>query len=269
MKSGFIKILTRLFPDAYIQRTFHKFQKTFDNNLVDQEFEVLPYLVNKQSIVLDIGANMGEYCYFFQQIIQAKKIIAFEPIPHLFKRLNFLFPSIEVYPYAVSDQSAKSNLYIPFIASKKYETRAKLDILPENGETRVDKIQVETISLDALFEENIDRIDFIKIDIEGHELKAIRGSENLISRDHPILMIEIEFRHHPNDFYSVIEEICTLGFTCTFYDKSLKSMVDIAQFSLEKHQNLSLKENYYVHNFLFFPLDFSIELLNNSLKSTL
>ena len=65
MKSFFIKILTRLFPDAYIQRTFHKFQKTFYNNLVDQEFEVLPYLVNKQSIVLDIGANMGEYCYFF------------------------------------------------------------------------------------------------------------------------------------------------------------------------------------------------------------
>jgi FkbM family methyltransferase len=268
MKSGFIKILTRLFPDAYIQRTFHKFHKTFANNPVDQEFDVLPYLVNKQSIVLDIGANMGEYSYFFQEIIRAKKIIAFEPIPHLYKRLKFLFPSIEVYPCAVSDQSAKSNLYIPFIASKKYETRAKLDILPENGETHVAKIQVETISLDTLFEESIDKIDFIKIDIEGHELRAIRGAEKLISRDHPILMIEIEFRHHPFDFYLVIEEICTLGYTCTFYDKSLKSMVDIAQFSLEKHQNLSIKENYYVHNFLFFPLDFSIELLNNSLKST-
>ena len=144
-----------------------------------------------------------------------------------------------------------------------------MDILPENGETRVDKIQVETISLDALFEENIDRIDFIKIDIEGHELRAIRGSEKLITRDHPILMIEIEFRHHPHDFYSVIEEICTLGYTCTFYDKSLKSMVDIAQFSREKHQNLSLKENYYVHNFLFFPIDYSVDLLNNTLKSSL
>lgn len=264
--SLFFKVIT---PTWYQKRSYSFFKQTFEQKTVDQEFEVLPYLVNKHSIVLDIGANMGEYCYFFQQIIQAKKIIAFEPIPHLFKRLKLLFPSIEVYPYAVSNQSVKSNLYIPFIASKKYETRAKLDVLPENGETRVDKIQVETISLDALFEENIDRIDFIKIDIEGHELKAIRGAEKLISRDHPILMIEIEFRHHPSDFYLVIEEICTLGYTCTFYDKSLKSMVDIAQFSLEKHQNLSLKENYYVHNFLFFPLDFSIELLNNSLKSTL
>lgn len=78
MKSGFIKILTSLFPDAYIQRTFNKFQKTFDNNLVDQEFKLLPYLVNKQSILLDIGANIGEYCFFFQQILQFKKIIAFE-----------------------------------------------------------------------------------------------------------------------------------------------------------------------------------------------
>ena len=97
-------------------------------------------------VLLVVKLPFGLNVYFFQQIIRAKKIIAFEPIPHLFKRLNFLFPSIEVYPYAVSDQSAKSKLYIPFIASKKYETRAKLDILPENGETRVDKIQVETIT---------------------------------------------------------------------------------------------------------------------------
>jgi FkbM family methyltransferase len=258
-----------IFPRLARKQIYTRYNLFFTNNLKDQEFEVLPHIINNQSVVLDIGANLGEYSYFFQEIIRAKKIIAFEPIPDLFKRLKLLFPSIEAYKYAVSNQSTKSNLYIPFIASKKYETRAKLDILPENGETHVDKIQVETISLDVLFAEISFKIDFIKIDIEGHELQAIRGAKKLIKRDLPVLMIEIEFRHHPNDFYSVIEEICALGYICTFYDKSLKSMLEISQFSLEKQQNLSLKENYYIHNFLFFPIEFNLEKLNNSLKYSL
>ncbi len=269
MKSVVKNILIRLFPNIFTKHTFLKFQTNFDENKVDQEFEVIPFLIDKQSVVLDIGANLGEYTYFFQEVIQAKEIIAFEPIPHLYKRLRLLFPNITIHPYAVSNQSSTSDLYIPYIGSDKYETRAKLDLLPEKNETRVDKIQVETVTLDTLFKESTDKIHFIKIDVEGHELQAIRGAGKIIKRDLPVLMIEIEFRHHPLDFYFVIEEIFALGYICTFYDKSSKSLLDIAQFSLEKHQNLSLKENYYVHNFLFFPLGFSVDLLNNSLKSTL
>lgn len=269
VKSVIKNILIHLFPTIFIHRTFHKFQTTFDQNKVDQEFEIIPFLIDKQSVVLDIGANLGEYTYFFQEVIQAKEIFAFEPIPSLYKRLRLLFPKLKIYPYAISNQSSTSYFYIPYIDTEKFQTRAKLDLLPEKNETRVDKIQVETITLDTLFKASTDKIHFIKIDIEGHELQAIRGAEKIIKQDLPVLMIEIEFRHHPLDFYSVIEEICALGYRCTFYDKSLKSLLDIQLFSLEKHQNLTLTENYYVHNFLFFPMDYSVDLLNNTLKSSL
>lgn len=269
LKHFFSKIVQVFIPTLYKKRIYSIFKYTFDTKTVDQEFEVLPYLINNQSTVLDVGANLGEYTYFFQEVIQAKEIIVFEPIPPLSKRLRLLFPKLRIYQYAVSNQSSTSDLYIPYIGSEKFETRAKLDLLPEKNETRVDKIQVETITLDSLFNAKSNTINFIKIDIEGHELQAIRGAKKLIKRDHPVLMVEIEYRHHPLDFYSVIEEICALGYRCTFYDKSLKSLLDVSHFSIEKHQNLSIKENYYIHNFLFFPLEYSVELINNSLKSTL
>ncbi len=255
-------------PSRARKQNYNLYKSIFLNGKVDQEFEVLPYIINSESMVIDIGANNGEYCYFFQKIIQTKSIIAFEPIPSLFRRLKILYPKIQVYPYAVSDQTRKSQLYIPYINSEKYETRAKLDLLPEKGQTKLITVNVDTISLDELLGDEISKINFIKIDIEGHELQAIRGAKKIISRFNPILMIEIEYRHHQNDFYAVIDEICLMGYTCNYYDRVTKLILDISHFSISLHQNLNNKENYYIHNLFFFPLNYSIETLNSILKKT-
>lgn len=266
---GLKKIAISLLPYIFRYKKFKRFRIDFKSKDVDQEFEVLPLILNPQSVVLDIGANLGEYTYFFQEIIQVKEVIAFEPIPELFNNLKILFPKIQVYPFAVSSHASVRDLFIPYIDSIKYETRAKLDLLPEINETKNESIRVQTIALDSFFDASTSKIDFIKIDIEGHELHAIRGAEKIILRDYPILMVEIEHRHHPQEFHAVIDEICNLGYKCTFYDKSQKSLLEFRQFSLEKHQNLELKENYYIHNFLFFPFNYSIESLNNSIHSSL
>jgi FkbM family methyltransferase len=258
-----------LFPTYFRNKTFKNFQQTFDSKNVDQEFIVLKHLLSKNASILDLGANNGEYCFFFQEIIQAKEIIAFEPIPSLYRKLIRNFPKIQVFPFAISASSGSSELHIPYINEKRVETRAKLDDLKELGETKTKRISVEIRTLDDLFFDKNSKFDFIKIDVEGHEMQAIRGASKVIKRDSPILMVEIEERHHPSDFWSIIQEIASFGYACYFYDSSQNKMVSIEFFDLQIHQNLTNTNHYYIHNLLFFPLDFSVDKLNISLQNTL
>lgn len=261
------KVIQRIAPSVYRNNTFKKFKLAFEENKVDQEFSILPYLLTNTSYVLDIGANNGEYCYFFQEVIKTTNIIAFEPIPRLYKRLQSLFPAIKVFPVAISNSSGNSILHIPYIKHQKFETRAKLDLIHEQNETKLETIKVQKKTIDELFFHSSTKIDFIKIDIEGHELQAIRGAKKVIEKDYPILFVEIEKRHHPTDFNEVFQEICNLGYACFFMDKN--ELHGFSEFSIVKHQDLALKENYYIHNFFFFPLNFSVDELNKNIKSTL
>jgi len=47
---------------------------------------------------------------------------------------------------------------------------------------------VNTVTIDSL---QLPRVDFIKIDVEGHELEVLRGSRETLEKYHPILMVEI------------------------------------------------------------------------------
>ena len=267
IKKSIRGVFQLVFPFIYRERIYQKFHLSFQNKLVDREFSILPYLLNNRSNVLDVGANNGEYCYFFQEIIRTNNIVAFEPISHLHKRLKLLFPTIEVLPFAISNTSGKAFLHIPYIKHQKYETRAKLDLIHEQNETRLEIIEVQTTTIDEIYSSSSKKIDFIKIDIEGHELQAIRGAKNVIEKDQPILFVEIEKRHHPIDFNGVIQEICSLGYFCYFLEEN--ELKGFSEFSIDVHQNLDTKENYYIHNFFFFPENFSVEDLNKKIKSTL
>lgn len=236
----------------------------------EKELLILQLFINKASIVIDVGANNGLYCHYFQHIIGAKEIHAFEPIPTLYLKLTKWFKNIHFYPFAVSDKKSETLLRIPYINSIKYETRAKLDSLVEKDETDFKEIAIQTETLDCLFLNKLTSLDFIKIDIEGHELKAVMGAEELINKHHPVLMIEIEERHHSSNLTSVIETIENLGYECCFFDYSLKKIVSFTEFDLQKHQNVNATDSTYINNFLFLPLNsYIINDLNDQIKTIL
>ncbi|MGO8126768.1 FkbM family methyltransferase, partial [Rhizobium ruizarguesonis] len=58
----------------------------------------------------------------------------------------------------------------------------------------VEEISVPTRRLDSY---QFGPLGFIKIDVEGHELKVLKGSQAILNRDHPNLLIEAEDRHRP------------------------------------------------------------------------
>ena len=78
------------------------------------------------------------------------------------------------------------------------------------------EFSVKTLSIDDLVAQNgLDRVDFIKLDIEGAELRTLKGAEHTLNRFHPLLAISLY--HSLDDFVDIPAFIRGLDFTYEFF----------------------------------------------------
>ncbi|PIY08182.1 MAG: hypothetical protein COZ18_13590 [Flexibacter sp. CG_4_10_14_3_um_filter_32_15] len=145
-----------------------------------------------------------------QEAKQTGKVIAFEPVNHLRERLEKNVAlnratQIEVLPYALSDFSGTSTMNI----NPKDENQGTAS-LSENGNT---EIQVRKGD-DLLNEMKIERLDFIKIDVEGFEYQVLRGLKENIQRFRSSIVFEYDNYYAKErgeksyaDFYQFFDEL--------------------------------------------------------------
>lgn len=148
------------------------------------------YFISKiskpNSLIIDVGANIGTATLFFAKKCPNGNIYSFEPSPLMRKvlreniKINKL-KNIKVFPYALSNKRAIARLKIEFHGNPG---SAFITNTNDNG------IKVNTIPLDMILSRQ-KRIDIIKIDVEGHELKVIMGGEKLIKFLKPIIIFEV------------------------------------------------------------------------------
>lgn len=144
----------------------------------------------------DIGANIGNYSLQINSIFSnSHKIFAFEPSLKTFELLSknvFKQSQISVYPFGMSDNKADeltlySNKSDSGLSSLYKRNIDHKNIKLENSE----KICLSTIDL-FCNENKIDKINLLKIDVEGHELSVLIGAQNLIKQKR-IEFIQFEF----------------------------------------------------------------------------
>lgn len=165
--------------------------------------------LNKKTIsVIDIGAHKGEYISSIIKNFNISKAYCFEPNPKVFKILNnkiSLNKKIELLNYGASNNSGNIlfNENIESSSSSINELNKNsnyykkkfflLNFLGLNEVTKKIEIKVVTLS-DFIVENNINKIDLLKIDTEGHEFQVLSG---LKDKMHMINLIHIE--HHFDD----------------------------------------------------------------------
>jgi len=165
--------------------------------------------LNKKTIsVIDIGAHKGEYISSIIKNFNISKAYCFEPNPKVFKILNnkiSLNKKIELLNYGASNNSGNIlfNENIESSSSSINELNKNsnyykkkfflLNFLGLNEVTKKIEIKVVTLS-DFILENNINKIDLLKIDTEGHEFQVLSG---LKDKMHMINLIHIE--HHFDD----------------------------------------------------------------------
>ena len=160
------------------------------------EFSFLSNFLKPGMCVIDIGANEGLFTLFFRKRVGASgRVIALEPsereLIHLRRnlRINRLV-DVDIIPLAVGDHVGRAKLNI---AQAEHAGHNALGTPAAPWVSVVEEADVELTTLDVLAEtRRWPRIDLIKMDIEGSELNALRGADELLTRDRPVLLIEAE-----------------------------------------------------------------------------
>jgi FkbM family methyltransferase len=153
------------------------------------EMSLLKKFVKKGDFVIDGGANLGIYTHRFVNLVGDEgSVLAFEPLPFLCEFLDQHIKSkrVQIAPKALSDLNQKMKIWIPYIGSGLLEPA--LASLQETA-SRSEQLIVETVRLDDQVKEN-KCVNYIKMDLEGHEMMALRGAERILQNNRPVVQFE-------------------------------------------------------------------------------
>jgi FkbM family methyltransferase len=195
--AGALKHLTlRFLPDALLQpiRKAHYARKVL-HAAEEAEMGVIPHLLPFGGCALDLGANFGMYTRLFAQIVGPDgQVHAVEPVPSTFgvlqsnvERLGLT--NVTIHNVAVSDEEGTVTMAVPQYdrgGENLYE--ARIVSAPASANERT--VDVRGCTLDDLFG-RLGQVDFVKCDVEGHELNAIRGATEILRIHRPAWLIEV------------------------------------------------------------------------------
>jgi FkbM family methyltransferase len=142
--------------------------------------------------IFDIGANTGIYSLMASALRPSAHVYAFEPVSRVYRRLRENVDlngyGVRTFPVALSNTDGEATIYdLP--TEHIYSVTVNKNLHPP-GHGIAMKIPVRR--LDGIVrEENIPRIDLMKIDVETHEPEVLEGMGELLARDRPTLLIEI------------------------------------------------------------------------------
>jgi len=145
--------------------------------------------ISRGDVAFDGGANQGIYTTAFANYVGATgKVISIEPMKYAVDliqkncELNGL-DNVEIANAGLSDEIGTARLDLS-------EGVGSASITNDYGGE--DVIEIETTTIDTLVEQfSLDRVDFIKLDIEGAELKALYGAKNTIEKFNPRFCLEV------------------------------------------------------------------------------
>ncbi|MEZ4909563.1 MAG: FkbM family methyltransferase [Saprospiraceae bacterium] len=159
---------------------------------------------------IDIGANQGEFSLIAASILKNGRILAFEPVSFqrdLLQKNKDLndFNNIEIFSFGLSDKAGKLPIYTSTNTEIHHGIHEGLSSLYSSSERSEMQEIVDLKVFDDIFFDNLSRLDFIKIDVEGAELFALKGMTRSIQKYKPIILIEINEGTFKNAGYSTAD----------------------------------------------------------------
>jgi FkbM family methyltransferase len=226
--------------------------------------EKLQHLIrNDGGMFVDVGINLGQTLLKLRSVLPEFKYVGFDPNPECIAYVNALvrlngFENTTVYPIGLSDRAAV--LQLQSYADDTTDSTASLiqDFRPEHKVLR--RLNVPVFPMNSLNLEGTLR--FVKIDVEGAELEVIRGMMDALSRDRPIVLMEILPAYDSDNTpriarYRQVEHFFReLNYSCYRVRKTSRNAFESLQLlqSIEVHSDLTLSD------YLWTPLSLSKEI---------
>ena len=153
-----------------------------------RERQLLKATLSAGDVVVDAGANIGIYSQFLSRCVGPTGMVhSFEPSPETFKRLRSAarkFSNICLSQAAVGERSERSKLYV------SNELNVDHRVYLSQGDHRT-TVPIDIVALDDYFKPS-QRVDLVKMDIQGYELHALRGASRVLT-DNPNVKLLLEF----------------------------------------------------------------------------
>ena len=239
-------IKKNFFSQSYLLKK--RIKRSIKNN-DEEEIKLIKSFITPNTDSIDVGVYRGVYSYEMSKY--SKLVHAFEPNPILFdsieKNLKKIITNIRFYNNALSNKEQLISLKVP-IRNKSYDKQnyeeyfqmGKASIHTENNMDKFETFDVESKQLDNF--DFINRISFIKIDVEGHETEVIKGAEKTIKDNKPILLVEIEEQYTQRKVEDSLKYINSLGYNSFYLSNNRLNSTD------------TLKNFNSFNNFIFKPL---------------
>jgi FkbM family methyltransferase len=168
---------------------------------------------------LDLGANIGYFSVIAAALVkESGQVHAFEPMPQNLVRLRqnlAPLPWAEAQPYAVGNVTGE----VPIHYSDKEAGWASIHDQHGRGNLPCNSTAYVLRLDDWLQRNSLNRVDFIKLDIEGSELDALLGARRMLSQFHPTIVAETKFGWNYNEICQLLD---ATGYECrSFHGDSI------------------------------------------------
>ena len=195
------------------------------------EAKIMEEKIETGNIVVDIGANIGLHTLNMARIVgNTGQVFAFEPDPSNFEILKKNvkinnYKNIILEQKAVGDKHGKATLY-------QSDNPINHRIFPQT-ERATNQVQVELTNLDNYFDSDmIDKINFIKIDVEGMEFGVLKGMKNILKNNKKIKTL---FEFVPKDTIEagfipieLLDYLTSNGFKLYCMDEKTKKLLYVS-----------------------------------------
>lgn len=177
-------------------------------------FQVIQRLLRPDAFCIDVGCHTGAILEKMMECAPQGKFWGFEPLPHLYKQLRRQYrqANVRLFDTALSDRAG--NVDFNYVVSNPGYSglqRRRYDRPKEIERT----IRVQTERLDALLGPE-EKVDFMKIDVEGAELQVLQGALQTIRRHQPAIVFEHGlgaadcYGTRPEDIFELLATTCKL-----------------------------------------------------------
>jgi len=201
----------------------------FLNKYEDGETEIVKKLVTQGDVVIDIGANFGWYSTLMSSLTGERgRVYSFEVVPEIAKELQENISLNQMTNVVIENIAiGEDDLETDYVYSESWGTgNQKLELLNGGGQLKSGKSR--STSLDSYLLANaINKVDFIKCDIDGAEVPFIRGAQQTLKSKKPIMIIEAherDQRAHGHSCQQLFSELRHIGYRLFSLDKGLRSV---------------------------------------------
>ena len=177
----------------------------FEGMYEKENLKIIINSIRNDSVFVDVGAHIGYYSNIIGRKLLNGRVICFEPSKENYSRLvkniklNDLQDIVKAFPLALSDKNEIKTLFL-----NQFNDGG--NSLEKSTHEAFSEENINCIRFDDFCEVKYSNIDFIKIDVEGHQMKVLNGMKNTILRFHPTFLIEAQTKNEQDEIINFLKQ---------------------------------------------------------------